>query len=334
MRRHPLVAPHVVPVFDVESRQAVEPAMSDLTKILDQISQINENFAGVRQDVDSVVAKVTLLEQKVAQASSNGKDSDKADGDDSARQNAHGAQFNPNITTPHSVIHASSGGTSSQTDGTLVPTASSTGSGTEDVDLQAEFQAIKRSLQDIRLKPDLTLNETRAGIARADQGSFDILQKTARYIESASKLLISIKSVRNSRSEPIPVLDQVDLLHADLSVVLCACMRYLQGKYAGLLVQGQYGRETSRMFESLSRNTSSFNAASLDRLQTAVQLTAARATGEMIGRGQGRGRQNFRRGPNRFQRGSRYRGDVFSHMQQQVGASNRYDMPDYHNDGL
>ena len=77
----------------------------------------------------------------------------------------------------------------------------------------------------------------------------------------------------------LKLLSAIDSQNSDSFQELCtvqlAHVRFLQEEYAGLIVQGQYGKDTSRVFKSLQKNTSAFNPAQLEHLRAAVAISAA-----------------------------------------------------------
>ena len=90
------------------------------------------------------------------------------------------------------------------------------------------------------------------------------ITKSARYTETCLKLLASFDETVKSE----------DL--GQLYTVLVAHINFLQSKYAGLVVKGQFDRETATVFKCLQKNTTCFKGDSLDNLKTAVEIAAAR----------------------------------------------------------
>ena len=180
-------------------------------------------------------------------------------------------------------------------------------------DIQGEFQALKDSHQRVKLSSDFKLNENKTGIARSDQSSYNIIVKSGRYVETGLKILSQIDIER------LP--PDIKELLGDLFVCESAHIRYLQEEYASLLVQGQYGRDTSRLFRSLQRNTSAFNPQSLEQLRNAVTITAAARPTQRGGFGRGRG--GFGRGSNRQ--------DIFQQFQNRSVPTRRPSGPSTNN---
>ena len=68
------------------------------------------------------------------------------------------------------------------------------------VECQEDYQAIKDSVQRIKLPANLKLNESKQGIRRDDQQTLSVIARTARYTETTLKLL-STYDENNSRKE-------------------------------------------------------------------------------------------------------------------------------------
>jgi signal transduction protein with GAF and PtsI domain len=130
-------------------------------------------------------------------------------------------------------------------------------------DIQAEFAAIKDTLQKLKLPADLALHESKQGIKREDQQGLQVLAKCARFTETSIKLLSTIKD--NSITE-----DDIK----QLCVIQVAQMRYLQDEYASLIVQNKFSKQTSQMFRSLQRSTSGLSPTALQNLKLAADITS------------------------------------------------------------
>ena len=60
-------------------------------------------------------------------------------------------------------------------------------------ELQSEFRAIKESVAKIKLPADLIVGNSCTGVSRADLPKFNVLQKLARFQETALKLLSTLE---------------------------------------------------------------------------------------------------------------------------------------------
>lgn len=81
-----------------------------------------------------------------------------------------------------------------------------------------------------------------------------------------------------------------------LYLIQLAQIRYLQEEHAGLIVQGQFDRDTARLYKALQKNSSGLTPESVTTLQHAAAITASvRQTQPQ--RGNTRGRAYFRGNP-------------------------------------
>ncbi len=163
--------------------------------------------------------------------------------------------------------------------------------GATEEDIQSNFQSIKDSLSKVRLAADLRLNESRAGIQRNDQTAFNVLTKSARYVETSLKLLGSL-SDGNVSEDNLASLFTIQLAH----------MRYLQDDFAALVVQGTFDKETTRLFRCFQKNTSGLTPTAIANLRSAAEISGARnhstnnmqrGRGYQQWRGRGRGESSF-----------------------------------------
>ena len=130
-------------------------------------------------------------------------------------------------------------------------------------ELQSEFRAIKESVAKIKLPADLIVGDSRTGVSRADLPKFNVLQKSARFQETALKLLSTLED----GSQPaLSALTTVALAH----------LRYLQEEYTNLLVSSQFDEGTSKLFATLQQNPAAFSTSALENLHRAVAIAGAR----------------------------------------------------------
>ncbi len=61
-------------------------------------------------------------------------------------------------------------------------------------DLQADYTALRDALTHVQLPSHLRLNDSRSGIQREDQATYNNLARSARYVETTIKLLHSLHS--------------------------------------------------------------------------------------------------------------------------------------------
>lgn len=153
-------------------------------------------------------------------------------------------------------------------------------------DIQGEFLTIKDSVNNIRLPTDLKVSDTKQGIKREDQAHSAVVNKCARFAETTLKLMWKIDSADNMTQE---------YMH-QLYLIQLAQIRYLQEEHAGLIVQGQFDRDTARLYKALQKNSSGLTPESVTTLQHAAAITASvRQTQPQ--RGNTRGRAYFRGNP-------------------------------------
>ena len=113
-----------------------------------------------------------------------------------------------------------------------------------------------------KLHPDFTLTRERKGISAKDQATRAILANTAKYSESILKLLIDLD------------FDQITEDKIDEVVTIAAAQQlYLKAEYANLVVKGQFGQNTSSVFQSLQKHSSVFSGDAIEQVRRAVDLT-------------------------------------------------------------
>lgn len=168
--------------------------------------------------------------------------------------------------------------------------------------LQREFKTLQDSLSRVRLPEELKLVDSKQGIKGKDQPMLHVISQSARYTETALKIIAT---------QPEDV--------ASLYVVLSAHMNFLHGEYAGLLVGNTFDQDTAKVFKCLEKNTFAFKGSALTNLRNAAEITAVRSQVQAQQsppnytwqgyRGRGRGFQSGNRGFGRQQNpgGDRYR---------------------------
>ena len=132
-------------------------------------------------------------------------------------------------------------------------------------DLQGDFQALKESLQRVKLPPQLRLNESRQNLKREDQGAFNLVSKSAGYVETTLKVLQSIDDSRPVSSDDLESILLVQMTH----------MRYLQDEYRALIIRGTCNKEVSRLFRAFRKNTSGLSDGAIQDLRNTSQVVAA-----------------------------------------------------------
>ncbi len=102
-------------------------------------------------------------------------------------------------------------------------------------DLQADYTALKDSLSRIRLDTQFRLNDTRTGKRREDQPVFNLLVRSARYVETQIKILQQIQHARETTPSDLQNLSLISLAH----------IAALQDEYSALVVQGTCNKDVA-----------------------------------------------------------------------------------------
>ena len=160
-------------------------------------------------------------------------------------------------------------------------------------DIQRQFEIIKDSVSRQTLPTNLKVHDTATGIKNECRPALKIIKKSARYTETALKILASLES-------PTPVTvayDNKDI--NNLYCVLAAQINFLQSEFSGILVRSNFNEETSRIFKSLEATNAPFSQQSLNNLKISAELAAVSARSSNSNRGRG-----FRGSYDRFQRGA------------------------------
>ena len=141
-------------------------------------------------------------------------------------------------------------------------------------DIQGNFAAIKDAYQYVKLPSDLRLNENRSGIRREDQGEFNLISKSARYIETLFKILSQADEVVAEDSESEQNSEHVSRILDQIFTINLAHMRYIQEQYSNFIVQGTFDPTTSKIFRQLQRQSSGLSSEAIDTLHKAAGLAA------------------------------------------------------------
>lgn len=145
----------------------------------------------------------------------------------------------------------------------------------------ASFDQIKERYSRHSLPPHLRVHDPAAGIRSECKPALKILSKSARYAETALKILSELCPQHIPQENP-----EIN----DLVSVLTSQINFLQSEYSGLVVRSTFDEETSRLFRSLESNSSAFSERSLSNVRVAAELAA------IAGRNGQRGTQRTGRG--------------------------------------
>ena len=132
-------------------------------------------------------------------------------------------------------------------------------------DIQGSFQSICDAVQRIKLPAELCLKQSKQGVSRENQTTYNLITRSAKYTETSVKLLSTLKEGEVS---------EVDL--QNLFTVQLAHTRYLQDELASIIVQSQFDPTTTKLFRSLQRNSSVFTPEALENLRRAAAISAAK----------------------------------------------------------
>jgi hypothetical protein len=155
------------------------------------------------------------------------------------------------------------------------------------IQVQEEYQAIKDSVQNIKLAADLKVSDSRQGVKREDTPHANVIGKCAKFAETSMKLLIQ------ADKKPLTAAANEEFLYK-LYAVQLAQIRYLQEEHASIIVQGQFDKDTARLFRALQRNTAEFPPTAVATLQHAAAISAARQQYQPRRPFRGRGSSYFR----------------------------------------
>lgn len=154
----------------------------------------------------------------------------------------------------------------------------------------ASFDQVRDKYSRHTLPQHLKVHDPAAGIKNECKPALKILSKSARFTETALKIISDLCP------QHIPIENQEI---NDLVSVLTAQINFLQSEYSGLVVRSTFDEETSRLFRSLESNSSAFSERSLSNVRVAAELAA------IAGRNS-RGAQRASRGGRGSSRGHGY----------------------------
>ena len=218
-----------------ELKQTVEQIQSDLKDIKDNNSKTNLRLQKLESVYSSDVSTTCTTSEQIYVTASSAT-----------------LQPKPAITTsPNQAIIPQ---------GTPGSEAEAYAAGT---DINGEFRAIKSAMQNIQLPHHFTFVDSRQGIRREDQLTYNILARCAQYTETNLKILNKISTSGEINSEDFD----------NLVTVNSACISYIKDEHALLLVKGQFDDQRTQMFRTFQRGTSPFTEQSIQNLQRATAIT-------------------------------------------------------------
>ena len=140
-------------------------------------------------------------------------------------------------------------------------------------DVQREYETVKELYSKVQIPQELKVLDSRVGIKRAESGALNILSKSARFTETAIKIL------KDSDGN----LDESHTAH--LFSVLVAHITSLKSEYANLLVQSTFDEKVSKLYKTLDNHGATFSQQQLTTLRSAIDLESARPKEAAYGRG-------------------------------------------------
>ena len=129
-------------------------------------------------------------------------------------------------------------------------------------DVQQEFESIEKSYSSVKLHPDLIFKVDKTGIRREDQPIRAIVSKANKYNETILKILV--KEDNKTCEEKLN----------EIAVAANAQRLYLRSEHTSILVKGNFGERTGRVFRQIHSHSSAFSEECLEEVRTAVQLCA------------------------------------------------------------
>ena len=132
-------------------------------------------------------------------------------------------------------------------------------------DVLREYEAIRDKYQKVLLPPEFKVLDSRQGIKKSEQTALNILSKSARFTETALKIL-------KDCGDRILLTGAEDLLN-----VLAAHISVLKSEYAGLVVQSTFDEKVSKLYKTLDNNAATFSTNQIQAIRSAVELESARS---------------------------------------------------------
>lgn len=129
-------------------------------------------------------------------------------------------------------------------------------------DVESDYLNVKDSVCNVRLPDNLRVKDTRSGIKQKEMVSYNLVSKSARYVETSLKVIANLKDNVST--------DQLQ----DLFTIQVAHLEYLKNQYASIVVRsGDHSERTQRLFAQLQNNSSGLSDSALNNLTRAIQVT-------------------------------------------------------------
>ena len=107
--------------------------------------------------------------------------------------------------------------------------------------IQDEFQAIRDKTAGVKIPTELRVGTSKLGIKKEDNNTANLIANSAKYVETCIKLLWDMED--GASADQLTELFTVQKAHID----------YLRQEHSSLVVAGQFGQKTSKLFKNLLR---------------------------------------------------------------------------------
>ncbi len=109
------------------------------------------------------------------------------------------------------------------------------------VDSSKEYDAIRESLQKVKLPNYMRVADSQLGIARDQKGTLKVVSKCARFAETGLRWISKMYQKNTPRNDRL-CIEETDL--QNLFHILLAQVGFLQGEYTNLVVQSTFDDST------------------------------------------------------------------------------------------
>ena len=131
-----------------------------------------------------------------------------------------------------------------------------------DNSIQDEYMSIKDKVSSVKIPQELRVSLSKAGIKKENTVAANIISNSAKYVETAIKLMWNI----DDNVDPNQLVELFSVLKAHID--------YLRQEQSALVVSSQFGAQTSQLFRNLNRGTCNLDDRQLENLLKAVQITS------------------------------------------------------------
>ena len=240
---------------------------AQLNEIVQALKALNEAQSDTKLRLDSMQSEVQSVKSQLSAFDSSNATGVPASASSDANLRSSGTQPLLTATTLTSPV------LSSDTAGYSLPAQSV--ASVAPTTIQDEFQSIKDKLASVKIPPELRVGTSRTGIRREDASAANVIANSAKYVETAIKLLWKTDGNATYTAEDLIDIFNIQKAHID----------YLRCEHSALVVAGQFGPKTSQLFKNLNRGTTNLDDKQLDTLHKAVQITSCQGERQSSFRG-------------------------------------------------